>query len=100
VFQAKLGDDGRYQFTWNGIAVELGVRRCFTTPVLAPEHHPHLRPVRPLRQAQDRLRQAQDERVLGNARRLETSEPRRRRPGSGELKRAHRTGATHCVDHA
>jgi hypothetical protein len=47
VFQARLEDDGRYHFTWNGIAVELGVRRCFTTPVLAPEEYPNLRPVGP-----------------------------------------------------
>jgi hypothetical protein len=57
VFEAKLGDDGRFHFAWNGVAVELGVRRCFTTPVLAPEQYPSTGPIV--------LRQAQDERALG-----------------------------------
>jgi hypothetical protein len=40
---ARISED----VAWNGVAVELGVRRCFTTPVLAPEHYRNLRPARP-----------------------------------------------------
>jgi hypothetical protein len=47
VFQANLGDDGRYNFARNGVAVELGVRRCFTTRVLAPTSTRDQSPVRP-----------------------------------------------------
>jgi hypothetical protein len=48
VFEAKLGDTAACHFAWNGVAVELGVRRCSTTPVLARERYPNQRPVRPL----------------------------------------------------
>jgi hypothetical protein len=40
-FEARRQGDG-YVFTWTGEPVELGVRRCYTTPVLRPEEYPNL----------------------------------------------------------
>lgn len=39
---AARRDGEQFLFEWTGEEIELGVRRCFTTPVLRPEQYPRM----------------------------------------------------------